>query len=253
MCDALGLTNPSHSVSLACDTAHRRTIAKREISTVTASDISFPNRGMLCVSEAGIYDLINLSKKPAAKAFRKWVNGTVLPRLRKNGSYIAGEEKIEDGTATLDEMELFRTAITTATSRIETRTEKLKEAREELTETRSAWAARVSAVLAEQARRWHEGREGIGGPTVKTLTTAAALALVAASATAQEVPVGEADLLIYEPGPDATRVEQMLYWCAVEGGVLVQGADTRGAVFCVDTDALISLPSKFRVPLQENE
>ena len=36
-------------------------------------------------NESGLYHLILTSEKPEAKAFRKWVTGTVLPALRKAG------------------------------------------------------------------------------------------------------------------------------------------------------------------------
>ena len=39
------------------------------------------------VSEPGLYDLASSSKLPAARAFRKWVFGEVLPSIRKTGSY----------------------------------------------------------------------------------------------------------------------------------------------------------------------
>src|SRR5271165_2819424 len=39
------------------------------------------------VNESGLYSLIFTSRKPEAKRFRKWVTGTVLPEIRKTGSY----------------------------------------------------------------------------------------------------------------------------------------------------------------------
>ncbi|DBA82961.1 TPA: hypothetical protein ACH3X1_006740 [Trebouxia sp. C0004] len=39
------------------------------------------------VSEPGLYDLASSSKLPAARAFKKWVFGEVLPSIRKTGSY----------------------------------------------------------------------------------------------------------------------------------------------------------------------
>jgi len=39
------------------------------------------------VSESGLYQLIFSSRKPQAKAFRRWVTGTVLPSIRKTGAY----------------------------------------------------------------------------------------------------------------------------------------------------------------------
>lgn len=44
-----------------------------------------------CVNESGLYHLIFKSRKPQAKAFRKWVTAEVLPAIRKTGSYSVGE------------------------------------------------------------------------------------------------------------------------------------------------------------------
>ncbi|MEG3641337.1 BRO-N domain-containing protein [Magnetococcus sp. PR-3] len=49
------------------------------------------------VNEEGLYDLIAGSKKPNARKFRKWVHGTVLPSIRKDGGYIDGQEKVVTG------------------------------------------------------------------------------------------------------------------------------------------------------------
>ena len=39
------------------------------------------------ISEGGLWALMLGSKKPEAKAFKKWVTSTVLPSIRKSGSY----------------------------------------------------------------------------------------------------------------------------------------------------------------------
>jgi prophage antirepressor-like protein len=44
-------------------------------------------RTMRLVSESGLYALIFKSRKPEAKAFRKWVTGEVLPAIRRTGGY----------------------------------------------------------------------------------------------------------------------------------------------------------------------
>lgn len=46
------------------------------------------------VSESGLYHVILRSDKPEAKPFRKWVTSEVLPSIRKNGGYIAGQEQL---------------------------------------------------------------------------------------------------------------------------------------------------------------
>lgn len=42
---------------------------------------------MILVNESGLYHLCFMSRKPEAKAFRKWVTSEVLPELRRTGSY----------------------------------------------------------------------------------------------------------------------------------------------------------------------
>ncbi|NBI10263.1 toxin Bro [Colidextribacter sp. OB.20] len=39
------------------------------------------------INESGLYNVILRSDKPEAKPFRKWVTGTVLPTIRKTGTY----------------------------------------------------------------------------------------------------------------------------------------------------------------------
>ncbi|BFH15648.1 phage antirepressor [Paenibacillus melissococcoides] len=39
------------------------------------------------INEDGLYDVILESRKPEARAFRKWITGDVLPTIRKTGSY----------------------------------------------------------------------------------------------------------------------------------------------------------------------
>lgn len=48
------------------------------------------------ITESGLYAVILRSDKPNAKKFRKWVTSEVLPSIRKNGGYIAGQETLSD-------------------------------------------------------------------------------------------------------------------------------------------------------------
>ncbi len=41
------------------------------------------------VSESGMYEVVIRSDKPEAVAFRRWITGTVLPEIRRTGSYNA--------------------------------------------------------------------------------------------------------------------------------------------------------------------
>lgn len=49
-----------------------------------------------CINESGLYTLIIKSNLPKAKKFRKWVTSEVIPSIRKNGGYIAGQETMTD-------------------------------------------------------------------------------------------------------------------------------------------------------------
>lgn len=49
-----------------------------------------------CVNEYGLYTLVLASRKKEAKEFKRWITHEVLPSIRKNGGYIAGQETLSD-------------------------------------------------------------------------------------------------------------------------------------------------------------
>ncbi|WP_424214800.1 BRO family protein [Streptomyces sp. BI20] len=49
------------------------------------------NPNVATVNESGLYALIFGSKLPAAKDFKRWVTGEVLPSIRKTGGYQGGD------------------------------------------------------------------------------------------------------------------------------------------------------------------
>lgn len=77
ICDALGLQDVSMTVKRLDDD-------EKLVQTVF---VSGQNREIWTVNESGLYGLIFQSRKPEAKAFRKWVTNTVLPSIRRTGSY----------------------------------------------------------------------------------------------------------------------------------------------------------------------
>lgn len=46
---------------------------------------------MIIVNEAGLYSLILGSRKPEAKAFKRWITHEVIPAIRKHGAYMTPE------------------------------------------------------------------------------------------------------------------------------------------------------------------
>ncbi len=69
-----------------------------------------------------MYSLILSSKLPQAKIFKAWVTREVLPSIRKNGGYIAGQEKKTNE-------ELLADAILVANRIIAEREEEIEELR----------------------------------------------------------------------------------------------------------------------------
>lgn len=65
-----------------------------------------------CVNEYGLYSLVLASRKKEAKDFKRWITHEVLPSIRKNGGYIAGQE-------TLSDEELLSKALMVAQRKIE--------------------------------------------------------------------------------------------------------------------------------------
>ena len=75
------------------------------------------NQEMTVINESGLYSLILTTRKPAAKAFKKRVTGTVLPATRKDDAYIMGEEK--DASGEMDEDEFVLKAMTILQGKVE--------------------------------------------------------------------------------------------------------------------------------------
>lgn len=49
---------------------------------------------VLVINESGLYHLTFKSRKPAAKRFRQWITGEVIPSIRRHGGYVSGMEKL---------------------------------------------------------------------------------------------------------------------------------------------------------------
>ncbi|MEO7018367.1 MAG: BRO family protein [Leifsonia sp.] len=75
--DVLGLANSTEAV---------RGLDDDEVSTTELS-LDGQRRNYYMVSEPGLYTLIGRSRKPEAKAFKRWVTHDVLPSIRKTGTY----------------------------------------------------------------------------------------------------------------------------------------------------------------------
>ncbi|WP_245599934.1 phage antirepressor [Paenibacillus harenae] len=69
---------------------------KRRLSDDVISNHPIPDslgrmQDTTIVNEDGLYDVILESRKPEARAFRKWITSEVIPSIRKNGAYMTPE------------------------------------------------------------------------------------------------------------------------------------------------------------------
>lgn len=82
-------------------------------------------QNMTVINESGLYEAILGSKIPTAKKFKRWVTSEVLPSIRKNGGYIAGQENLSDD-------ELLEKAILVAQRKIEERDRIIEQQRQKI-------------------------------------------------------------------------------------------------------------------------
>ena len=78
VCNLLGIANHKDTLSRLDDDERRG---------VAITDPIGRNQQVTGINESGLYHLIFISRKPEARAIRKWVTGIVLPSIRKTGSY----------------------------------------------------------------------------------------------------------------------------------------------------------------------
>ena len=86
VCKALELTQPSK--------------VKERLNPKGVNSIPTLTKGgeqkLLYINESNLYKAIFQSRKESAERFTEWVTSEVLPSIRKNGGYIAGQETMSD-------------------------------------------------------------------------------------------------------------------------------------------------------------
>lgn len=85
---ALGYARPNDAI-----VDHCRCTVKRRIPHPQSPDKEIE---MAFIPEGDVYRLIVRSKLPSADKFERWVFDEVIPSIRKNGGYIAGQETMSD-------------------------------------------------------------------------------------------------------------------------------------------------------------
>lgn len=120
VCRALGIGNSRDATNKLDDD---------EKMTVDLTDSHSGKRGgaqmITVVNEPGLYALVLSSRKPEAKAFKRWITHEVIPSIRKTGGYIAGQE-------TMDDDQLLANALMVAQRKIAERNKQLEAANEKI-------------------------------------------------------------------------------------------------------------------------
>lgn len=76
VCRALGLTNPTMSMQ------------QLDADEKAKLNLGLSGGNTNCVNEYGLYNLVLASRKPEAKAFKRWITHEVIPAIRKHGGYL---------------------------------------------------------------------------------------------------------------------------------------------------------------------
>lgn len=93
VCKALELGNPSMTVERLDDD-------EKGISTI---DTLGGKQCMAIINEPGLYSLVITSRKPEAKAFKRWITHEVIPAIRKHGAYISPNAEAVQVTPTIEQ------------------------------------------------------------------------------------------------------------------------------------------------------
>lgn len=117
ICKALDLSNPTMAMERLDDDEKSKL------------NLGLSGGATNCVNEYGLYSLVLASRKKEAKDFKRWITHEVLPSIRKNGGYIAGQE-------TLSDEELLSKALIVAQRKIADRDRIISEKQERIEQMR---------------------------------------------------------------------------------------------------------------------
>ncbi|PFS10903.1 phage repressor protein/antirepressor Ant [Bacillus cereus] len=82
VCDVLEIVNATRSLSR---------LDEDELHSMKVTDSLGRQQETNIINESGLYSLIMTSRKPQAKAFKRWVTSEVLPSIRKHGAYMTDQ------------------------------------------------------------------------------------------------------------------------------------------------------------------
>ena len=82
---------------------------------------------MCVINESGLYSLVLRSRKPEAKAFKKWVTSEVLPNIRATGGYIAAAPDDDKASIMARALEIAHATLERNKARLEEANREIKQ------------------------------------------------------------------------------------------------------------------------------
>ena len=150
VCRVLEISNSRMAVS-KLDDDERAAVSL----TDTSSNGVTQNRSMSIVNEPGLYGLVLTSRKPEAKAFKRWITHEVIPSIRKSGGYIAGQERMTDA-------ELLSKALLVAKRQIDARDKQIADMQPKALFADAVSASSSSILIGELAKLLRQNGRDIG-------------------------------------------------------------------------------------------
>ena len=148
--EILGYSNTKDAISTHIDEDDRTVIQRSHFPT-----FDIPTRGLTLINESGLYSLILGSKLPNAKRFKRWVTSEVLPSIRKNGGYIAGQETMTDD-------ELMARALQVAQNKIQERDKQIETMKPKAIFADAVAASHTSILIGDLAKLISQNGVNIG-------------------------------------------------------------------------------------------
>ncbi|KKC50171.1 antirepressor [Paenibacillus sp. D9] len=152
VCVVLGLSNP------------------RMVKDRLADDVSFayliPDalgrpQETTVINEDGLYDVVLESRKPEAKAFRKWITSEVLPSIRKHSGYLT-PEKVEEVLLNPDTIIQMATQLKQERAAKQALEQQVKEDHPKVLFAEAVTASRTSILVGELAKLLKQNGVEIG-------------------------------------------------------------------------------------------
>lgn len=150
VCKVLEIGNPSQALA-NLDDDEKMTISNNEGHSGQRGGAQMMN----IINEPGLYSLVIRSRKPEAKAFKRWITHEVIPSIRKSGGYIAGQ-------STMSDADLMAKALLVAQRQIEQRDKQITEMQPKALFADAVSASKSSILIGELAKMLRQNGVDIG-------------------------------------------------------------------------------------------